>query len=232
MSHAAIRPLLCLLSAAALTACGTVGTDKGAGDQPRTPMAQYPLKATAHPDEVRLAVHPGGLSPAQGEAVSALANRWLEAGAGMVTIQAPTRGADPRAAAQDSLAAQSLLVSMGVPADRVQRVGYDPEGDAPAPLVIGYAAYEAVIPVCGQAWENLSNNGSNKSMANFGCSVQANMAAQIANPADFVAPRETAPADAIRRGVIVDKYHKGDVTSGAKDAQASGAVSGSGGGSH
>ena len=223
-----IPPLMVAAALAALTGCASDNTGRASADLPLTPTAQYPLKAVAHPDEIRLAVHSGGLSPVQGEAVTQLANRWLDAGSGTVTIQVPTKGADLRAATQDSLAARSLLVSMGVPPERIQRVGYDPESDAAAPLVVGYAAYEAVIPACGQTWENVSNNTSNKTMKNFGCAVQANIATQIANPADIVMPRATGPSDATRRGVVLDKYRHGDVTSSAKDGQASGAVSATG----
>ena len=236
MTPSAMRLIPSLLAAAALAAslagCGSARLDKDAlADRPLTPTDQYPLKAVAHPDEIRLAVRPGGLSLPQSEAVAQLANRWLDAGSGTVTIQVPTRGADLDAATRDSLAARSLLVSMGVPSDRVQRVGYDPEAGAGAPLVVGYAAYEAVIPSCGHTWENVSNSTSNKTMVNFGCAVQANMAAQIANPADLVMPRATGSADAGRRSVVLDKYRHGDVTSSAKDGQASGAVSAPGGSS-
>ncbi len=142
-----------------------------------------------------------------------------------MTIQVPTRGADIRAASQNSVAAQSLLVTMGVPSDHIQRVGYDPQDGAAAPLVVGFAAYEAVVPACGKSWENLSSNTQNKTMANFGCAVQANLATQIANPADLNGPQPVDPPDAARRGVIIGKYRTGDVTSSAKDTQASGAIS-------
>ena len=217
-------PLL-LLAALALSACKTLSEDKHAGEQTITPTAQFPLHAEAHPDEIRLAVHAGGLSHDQGEALIALANRWLDAGSGAVTIQVPTRGADIKAANQDSAAAQSLLVTMGVPSDHIQRVGYDPQDGAAAPLVVGFAAYEAVVPACGKSWENLSNNTHNTTMTNFGCAVQANLAAQIANPADLAGPRPVDPPDAMRRAVVLSKYHQGEVTTAAKDQQASGAIS-------
>ncbi len=229
MSRTATRLILSLLAAAAIAGCGTMKPDKEAGDQTITPTAQFPLEARAHPDEIRIAVHPGGLSPAQVDALSDLANRWLDAGGGMVTIQEPAKDADPRAVARNGAAARSLMLSMGVPADRVQLVSYDPAEDGPAPLVVGYAAYQAVVPSCGHAWENLSDTKKNKAMGNFGCAVAANMAVQIANPADIAAPRDAAAGDAARREVVLGKYRTGDVTTTAKDAQASGAVSASGG---
>jgi pilus assembly protein CpaD len=48
---------------------------------------------------------------------------------------------------------------------------------------------------------------------------------QLANPEDLITPRTMDPADPGRRAVVFDKYRKGQVTSSAKDTQASGAVS-------
>ena len=49
----------------------------------------------------------------------------------------------------------------------------------------------------------------NKHYANFGCSYQNNLAAQIANPADLLGPRKQTPIDAENRGVVIDDYQTG-----------------------
>ena len=74
-------------------------------------------------------------------------------------------------------------------------------------------------------WENLSKTGSNRPYSNFGCAVTANIAAQVANPHDFLAPRAEDPADATRRSVVLDKYRRGEKSSTEADSQAKGAVS-------
>jgi pilus assembly protein CpaD len=66
---------------------------------------------------------------------------------------------------------------------------------------------------------------SNDVQPNFGCAVTANMAAQIANPADLARPQHATPADAARRSLVLDKYRKGQITSSEKDDQAKGVVS-------
>ncbi len=232
MSQTPLRlALLSLASAAALCACSAL-KEHGGPPLAATPTQQYKLEAHEHPDEIRIAAHHGGLSEAQTEALTALADRWSQSSAGRVVLQLPRAGADPRAVSDTGEAARELLISLGVPAERVQRVGYDPDKPGPAPIVVGFLSYEAVIPTCGREWENLTNTFSNKPGKNFGCAVTANMAAQIANPGDIVAPRELEAADAQRRGTIIDKYRKGETTSSSKDAQASGTMStaGSGGG--
>ena len=46
----------------------------------------------------------------------------------------------------------------------------------------------------------------NKHYANFGCSYQNNVAAQIANPADLLGPRKQTPIDAANRSAVIDDY--------------------------
>ena len=97
--------------------------------------------------------------------------------------------------------------------------------------MVAYTTYQAEIPRCGLKWGNLSSNGKNKPMDNFGCAVTANMAAQIANPADIAGPRSADPTDAGRRTTVIDKYRQGQSTAGAVEAGSSGTLSalGSGG---
>ena len=43
---------------------------------------------------------------------------------------------------------------------------------------------------CGRWPEDLLHDAENKHYADFGCSYQNNLAAQIANPADLLGPRK------------------------------------------
>jgi len=79
-------------------------------------------------------------------------------------------------------------------------------------VLVGFDTVRAVVPTCGTAWTNLARTGSNAGQANFGCAVNANLAAQIANPRDIVTPRTMTPADAGRRAVVFDAYRKGEQT--------------------
>ncbi len=227
------RLFLPLLACMALAACATDDKDVGGPAAGLTPTQQYPMTADQHPDEVKLAPHAAGLSPAQQEALAALYGRWNDAGGGMVTIKTPLTGADPAAAYATSEASRAFLIGLGVPTDRVTRAGYDAQDQGLAPIVVSYAAYEAVIPECGHHIGNLTSTGSNKPSGNFGCAVSANMAVQIANPGDIVAPRADGPADANRPHDVLDKYRKGETSSTAADSQASASTSASasGGGS-
>lgn len=231
MSSSSRTAFLALAGAAALT-LGACATDRAEEARPSARLAtdQFPLRAEAHPDEIQLAARVQGLSVEQRSALAGLLGRWREKGGGELTVRSPVRGADPRAAYETSQRAREFLIAMGAPPERVVLAGYEPPAPqggqaAVAPVLVGFSAYEPVIHRCGLGWENLSHTTKNRPTENFGCAVTANMATQIANPADIAAPRASDPADAGRRTTVLDKYRAGDPTSGAADKQASGAIS-------
>ena len=89
--------------------------------------------------------------------------------------------------------ARAALEEMGV---EVRMGAYD--GAPGAPILVGFNSYQAVIPQCG-AWTNLTATRDNAGYANFGCAITANMAAQIANPADIAGPQPMDPTDAAKQ---------------------------------
>jgi len=175
----------------------------------------------AEPDEVRLAPHATGLSGTQARALAEFHARWTLAEGGVITVAAPTDAQGP-GAYRVGTDARNFLIRQGAPADRVQLVGYAGAGDAP--VVVGFQRYVAIGPRCG-AWSPVTSTGSNAPYGNLGCAVTANMAAQVANPEDLLRARPMDPADTGRRTTVLSKYRNGEVTSTAKDDQASGAVS-------
>ena len=54
--------------------------------------------------------------------------------------------------------------------------------------------------------DDLLDNVENKHYADFGCSYQNNLAAQIDNPADLLGPRKQTPIDAENRINAIDVY--------------------------
>ena len=214
-----------VLAALALCACASPGRHHEDLAQPLTPTEHYAIDVSPQPEELRLAIHRQGLSPNQAQALAAFADRWNDADGGEITLQSPARGADPASVYRIALEARDFLASRGVTPEKLRLIGYDARGDAQAPLIIGYSHYVAKGPECGRKWENLTATGANRAYGEFGCAVTANIAAQIADPGDLMAPRPTAPADAARRQAVRDHYRKGETTSSAKDDQANGAVS-------
>jgi pilus assembly protein CpaD len=98
--------------------------------------------------------------------------------------------------------------------------------EQPADIVTVNVTYSrAVVYTCNQSWENLTATATNETYANFGCAMNSNLAAQIADPRDIGRAASRTPSDALRKSDILTKYRKGEVTSAAKDEQAKGTIS-------
>ena len=222
--EAMIRNLLLLGLAIGASACGTVGERGGLAAQPgRTPTENYSIALTSAPDEIQLAVHADGLSAHQVAALETLVGRWREGGGHAITIQAPA--GDGHEAYRTVTAIQDRLQGLGVAPSLIHQAAYDPAQRAGAPVVVGFMRYEAEGPKCGRDWQDFTHTAQNTTNSNFGCAVTANVATMIANPADLAEPRATDDPDAARREYVLGKYRQGQVTSAAKDDQATGAVS-------
>lgn len=74
---------------------------------------------------------------------------------------------------------------------------------------VSYIAYKASANSCGDWSEDLAFTMENQTSKNFGCAVQHNIAAQVADPRDLLGPREAGPVDTARRAVTIDLYEKG-----------------------
>lgn len=212
--------LAALASLASLAACASAPASRDAAQAPtETQTWAERVKVTPAPDEIILAAHATGLSANQGAALEALVGRWLQAEARELVVTAPNSAGAMAGQVRDR------LIFLGAPAARVRIVGADPAASQDAVVRVGFVRYEAQALKCGQSWESLTATRDNKAYENFGCAVAANMAAQVANPEDLVRPRDMTPADAGRRGVVLGKYRRGEVTSTTRDEQASGAIS-------
>lgn len=196
-----------------------VGSDPLA---PITPLNRYSLQVEPGLDRIALAVHDQGLSANQRDAIGQLAARYSVAGYGAVTVEAPA-GEDP-AAVQQTYAVRSALQAAGVPGDRIRIAAYDAP-DPRAPVLAGFETVRAAVPNCALAAGNLGSRYSNQSSNGFGCSVNANMAAQIADPRDIMGARAMTPADSGRAAVVFDNYRKGEPSSTPQEVLVTGQIS-------
>lgn len=101
----------------------------------------------------------------------------------------------------------------GIKPSRIMVSAYQAESaDNSEPIRISYVAMKAQTNKCGRWPEDLvSDTSENKHYANFGCSYQNNLAAQVANPSDLLGPRKMTTIDAERRGVVIDDYRQGNL---------------------
>ncbi len=221
----ALRLSVLVFAAAALSACASTPwspPEPTRAEAARTPTELWTAEVKPQAAEIYLAVHAQGLSPTQQDALAGFAGEWRLGGRGPITLRAPVGGPDAAMVSRATEGARATLASYGAEV-RVQ--GYEAGGDVRAPLIVGRESYAVSIPTCGQQWDNISRSATNQVQSQFGCSVTANMAAQVANPADLLGPSAIDPVDAQRRDVMLGKYRRGEVTASATDSQAKGAVS-------
>jgi pilus assembly protein CpaD len=90
---------------------------------------------------------------------------------------------------------------------------------------ISYISYSAKADACGDWSEDLSFTAENQTAKNFGCSIQHNIAAMVADPRDLVSPRPFETADGNRAATVISDYEQGKPTSAQKTQDQSAAVS-------
>ena len=204
-----------VLLTAPLAACGGAA---GSGPVPLTPTSRFALQVEPGLDRMALAVHETGLSENQALALRDMVNRFAAEGAPMLTVEAPS-GDDP-VSSSAAWAIKGALEAQGVPPYQVQVVTYVAP-DPRAPVLVGFDTVRAAVPRCGTSWTNLGRTGANAGYANFGCAVNANLAAQIADPRDIVSPRDIQAGSASRRAVVFDKYRLGEPTGATREPMVS-----------
>jgi pilus assembly protein CpaD len=204
---------------ALVSACAATGPTAA---PPLTATSRYVLEVEPGIDRIALAVHDDGLSTTQQAALTDLAARFFQARGEFIRIETPT-GDDP-VTHQVAWSTRDALIARGVPAARLQVVSYDAPA-ARAPILAGFETVRAFIPNCAAAQSVVGSNFSNQPSSSFGCAVTANLAAQIANPRDIVAPAALAPPDTGRRGKVFDTYRVASTTSAAQEPLIDGQIS-------
>ena len=207
-----MRALLVTLAATAtLGACASNGSPDS---QPLTPLSRYSLQVEPGLDRIALAVRDDGLSANQQAALNDLAGRYMLSGVGQVRVEGPS-GEDP-AAARQTWAVRTALEAAGLPAERIVIASYAAP-DPRAPVLAGFETVRAVIPNCAAEPRSLGGRFSNEPSMGLGCAVNANIAAQIADPRDIVGHRPISPPDSGRAAVVFDNYRRGEVTSAPQE---------------
>jgi pilus assembly protein CpaD len=81
---------------------------------------------------------------------------------------------------------------------------------------VSYISYSASADSCGDWSENEAFSADNQTPKNFGCAVQHNIAAMVADPRDLLGPTRSGDVDTARRGTVLDAYEKGQITQAIK----------------
>lgn len=151
------------------------------------------------------------MSVAQKAAVLGFLDNYEASNGSVVQIMTPAGSANERAVANLSPELFALVAGAGVPRHKIIALPYQASSaEVSAPVRLTYTTMAASAGQCGR-WPDdmLKASGENKHYANFGCSYQNNLAAQVANPADLLGPRKPTEIDAERRVLAIDQYREG-----------------------
>lgn len=178
---------------------------------------RYPIGVEQH-----TAILDVGPLDADQDRIAAFAGDFLKTGGDgkvFVTVNGRTSDdADAIAMAQDIGA---TLRGLGLAAGEIElrlTVGDAAERRA----VLTYAFYVARPPECSQYSRDITTNLDNSPTDNFGCSIQRNLSAMIANPRDLLGPQDGGAGRYGGRSVnVVDKYQRGVVISSPKEVSVS-----------
>lgn len=183
------------------------------------PAVNHPIAVEPHfvSIKVSFSAPQAGLLPDDSARLDRFVEDFLSRGSGSISVSAPA-GTDSAPTLEYF---GQRLFNMGVPRSRILVGTHQGSGQ----VEIGFIAYAAHADDCGDWSEDLGETASNRASRNFGCAVQKNIAAQIADPRDLVEMRSSDSSDAARRAVVIDKYEKGAITSADKTQDQSGAVS-------
>lgn len=208
---AAVVPLLITLSL--LSGCaGWPGRSITVGAVPDDYRTNHPIIVAEKERTVDLPVSTGdrNLTISMRETVRGAASNYRSSASGIIRIMVPVGSANAGAASVLAGQVADILRQEGIPGDRILSSPYHvySPNDA-APIRIAFMAVTASTGECGRWPEDLLGNTSeNKHYANFGCATQNNLAAQIANPGDLIAPRGMTSIDAERRSVVIETYRE------------------------
>ncbi len=200
------------LSLAALLMAGSCAApDTGANGVFLDGAVNHPIAVEPSYQSLKLTYAYSGLSVAEEQRLQTFVGDYINHGNGSIAVSVP---AGTGASAAISWFAEHIA-AMGIDRTRIIVAQHDaPAGDTRVEL--NYVAYQASVGKCGDWSEDLSKTLDNSTSRNFGCAVQQNIAAMIADPRDLLGPRNMDPIDAKRRAIMVDHYEKGEITQADK----------------
>lgn len=203
-------PVLAVAVAALLAGCAqrdsiTVGAIP---DDYRT---NHPIVIAEKNQKVDLPVGAGdrGMTGAQRDTLLGFLDSYDKSAAPTLTIQVPSGSANEVAATAAARDFGRLAIAAGVKRNRIVVTSYQAaSSEVSSPVRVAFVSVRAQTDKCGRWPDDLMETSDNKHYADFGCSYQNNLAAQMANPNDLLGPRKSTTIDAENRGAVIDVYRQ------------------------
>jgi pilus assembly protein CpaD len=171
---------------------------------PRTSEERFPIQVVDMPVKMSISANSGKLPPGDVNRLSGFANAALEDRTTPVSVTYPSGSTRAREASQQAV---RVLVNQGVPRSIIHTSSYNGKSDV---VSLSFTRRIAATKACGDWSRNLAENVKNDPYPNYGCTLQNNFAAMVANPEDFERPRTMGPSNASGRMPGMDKYNSGE----------------------
>jgi pilus assembly protein CpaD len=211
-----LHPWLALMvSGAAVALSGCAVRDDVTASTPADYRQRHPI-VMSHANETLdvFSGGVGGLDRRQKEDIRAFAQDYMSNGQGPLIAYLPTGGS--AAGTNAGLNGIRQTLAGGGASGRLQIAHYHAPGGNAAPIKLAFAKLKASTPApCGYEHEDIvptrfSANIVNRQAANFGCTYQRNLAAQIADPRDLLRPRQEGAIDVDKRLTGIERIREGD----------------------
>ena len=211
--RSAALPVLAAVAMALLSGCANMKTDSvTVGAVPDDYRTNHPIVVGEKQESIDIPVASDGYRVTRGqqELVAGFLSGYDRRAGTPVTILVPVGSANSAAASAMVSDLGRGMRRQGVSNVYVQSYQVD-RPDVSAPVRVSYVAIRATTDKCGRWPADLGDNPDNRHWANFGCSYQNNLAAQVANPSDLLGPRKQTTIDAERRDNVIEAYRNAPV---------------------
>ena len=177
---------------------------------------------------LEVAIHPEAseLSGADKAKIADFVTAYRDHGHGPLIMSLPASSTNPQMAVAAVAEARAIAYENGVQYDEIAGGNHGARSGRAEPMILAFQTCDAIAPDCpSMATVDFSNVSSNNELPTLGCAVRANQAAMIADPADLLGTRPLDQGDAVRRGVIMQKFRQGESTGSSRSQEESGTIS-------
>lgn len=210
---ASARIAVAVLAGSLLSGCAFVKRDHvEVGAIPDDYRTNHPIVISEREQvvDIPVGVSDERVTRTQRAAILGFLDSYDRSSGSVVQVMMPTGSANERTVANLSHEIFDVVVEAGVPRHKIIAVPYHASAaERAAPIRLTFISMSAAAGQCGRWPDDILNNSENKHYANFGCSYQNNLAAQVANPADLLGPRKQTEIDAERRVIAIETYREG-----------------------
>ena len=179
----------------------------------------YSHPTTAQRKTARLDVGPmyaGKPAPGDSDRIDEFLHAYQTQGGRPLEVTVPGKSTDDPAAREHALQLANALMQRGVAAEDINL--YVAETQTKGTASVTFPIYVTAPEECGYAGEPWDFGHDNAIHPNYGCALQHNIDAIVANPRDLVHPREATPGrSGARSFYVIDKYQRGEPLPSAND---------------